>query len=75
MKLTEIPKQGRGGKGVKISEDTIGGAAMVDDTDTVLVIGRPNSICISAKDMPILSRTAVGNAIIKASQIAFVAKF
>ena len=59
----------------KVSEDTIGGAAMVDDTDTVLVIGRPNSICISAKDMPILSRTAVGNAIIKASQIAFVAKF
>ena len=75
MKLTEIPKQGRGGKGVKISEDTIGGAAMVDDTDTVLVIGRPNSICISVKDVPILSRTAVGNAIIKASQIAFVAKF
>lgn len=75
IKLTEIPKQGRGGKGIKVSEDTIGGAAMVDDTDTVLVIGRPNSICISAKDIPVLSRTAVGNAIIKASQIVFVAKF
>lgn len=74
LALTEVPKQGRGGKGVKISDDVIGGAAMVDDSDSVLVLGRPNSICIPAKDIPISSRIAVGNAIIKSSQISFVAK-
>ena len=68
--LEEFPLQGRGGKGVyahKPSEMTgkIAGAAMVDNEDNILVVGKPNSICISAEDMPTTGRAAAGNIIIK----------
>ena len=68
--LEEFPLQGRGGKGVyahKPSEITgkIAGAAMVDNEDNILVVGKPNSICISAEDMPTTGRAAAGNIIIK----------
>ena len=68
--LEEFPLQGRGGKGVyahKPSEMTgkIAGAAMVDNEDNILVVGKPNSICISAEDMPTTGRVAAGNIIIK----------
>ena len=68
--LEEFPLQGRGGKGVyahKPSEVTgkIAGAAMVDNEDNILVVGKPNSICISAEDMPTTGRAAAGNIIIK----------
>ena len=68
--LEEFPLQGRGGKGVyahKSSEITgkIAGAAMVDNEDNILVVGKPNSICISAEDMPTTGRAAAGNIIIK----------
>ena len=38
---------------------------MVDNEDNILVVGKPNSICISAEDMPTTGRAAVGNIIIK----------
>ena len=68
--LEEFPLQGRGGKGVyahKPSEMTgkIAGAAMVDNEDNILVVGKPNSICISAEDMPTIGRAAAGNIVIK----------
>ena len=68
--LEEFPLQGRGGKGVyahKPSEMTgkIAGAAMVDNEDNILVVGKPNSICISAEDMPTTGRAAAGNIVIK----------
>lgn len=68
--LEEFPLQGRGGKGVyahKPSEITgkIAGAAMVDNEDNILVVGKPNSICISAEDMPLTGRAAAGNIVIK----------
>ena len=68
--LEEFPLQGRGGKGVyahKPSEITgkIAGAAMVDNEDNILVVGKPNSICISAEDMPTTGRAAAGNIVIK----------
>ena len=70
MELKEVTVQGRGGKGVyahKPSEMTgkIAGAAMVDNEDNILVVGKPNSICISAEDMPTTGRAAAGNIIIK----------
>lgn len=73
-KLDEYPIQGRGGKGLKCSGDRIIGAELIEDTDNVLLVGIPNSICISAKDIPELGRVSLGNAMIKNSIIKKVVK-
>ena len=64
----EVPAQGRGGKGIKISSHNIVGAEMVSADDDLLVLGRPNSICISVKDMPTLGKIAQGNIVINGSK-------
>ena len=64
--ITDLVTQARGGKGVlvaKISE-TIGaltGAAAVKDENNIILIGDNKSICISASEIPLLSRAAIGN--------------
>ena len=70
MELSEIPKQKRGGKGLvcyKTSDasGTIVGATLVNDSDLVLLVGNKNSICISAKEIPTLGRSSVGNQLLK----------
>lgn len=67
--LDEFPVQGRGGKGLKIGSGELAGAALINDSDSVLIVGKPNSICISAKDIPLLGRVALGNVMIKNSVI------
>ena len=52
----------------------IAGAAMICDEDNLLLIGKPNSICISATEIPQLVRTSLGNIMIKDSQIYKVLK-
>ncbi len=58
--LTEFTPQGRGGKGVKGCGEEIAGAALVSDEDSLLLIGKPNSICIEASELPEQSRTTIG---------------
>ena len=65
--LEEFPVQGRGGKGLKCSGDEIIGAGLVSDEDNLLLVGIPNSICFSAKDVPSIGRVSLGNAMIKNS--------
>ena len=66
--LSEFPIQGRGGKGLKCAGDiNIIGAALISDEDNILLVGMPNSICFSAKDIPLLGRTSIGNSMIKNS--------
>ena len=65
--LDEFPIQGRGGKGLKCSGDEIIGATLVSDEDNILLVGIPNSICFSAKDIPLLGRISMGNTMIKNS--------
>ena len=72
--LAEFPIQTRGGKGVIASKVEIAGAASLKDSDTLLLVGRPNSICISATDVPELGRVAMGNAMVKNSNIISVVK-
>ena len=77
--LQELPIQKRAGKGVAIYKPTnisgnIIGATMLEDNDNVLLIGKPNSICISSKDVPVLGRNSIGNIMIKNSQIISVVK-
>ena len=63
--LSEYPCQGRGGKGLMCYKDEIAGAALVDSTDELLIVGDKTSIRISAQEIPTLNRSSVGNSIIK----------
>ena len=72
--LSEFPTQGRGGKGLKIGSGELTGAALINDEDNLLIIGAPNTLCISAAEVPLLGRTALGNVMIKNSIIKGVIK-
>ncbi len=74
ISLEEVPFQLRGGKGVAVSSTSIAGAAMIDNNDDILLVGLPNSICVSATDIPLMSRVSSGNAMIKNSKIMSVVK-
>jgi DNA gyrase subunit A len=77
--LEELPLQKRAGKGLmcyKPSNSTglVSAAALVEDADSVLIIGDKSSICIEAKEIPVLGRASVGNQVIKNSKIISVSK-
>jgi len=79
MTLQELPIQQRAGKGVCVYKPSsltgnLIGATMVSDEDNILLIGKPNSICISATDIPELGRVSVGNSMIKNSKITSAVK-
>lgn len=69
-KLDEVPLQLRGGKGVIIYKPTdvtgdIVGATIVNDEDNILLVGKPNSICIKSTEIPLLTRISMGNIMMK----------
>ena len=71
--------QKRGGKGVPCYKPTnatgnIACATLVDDTDVILVVGQRSSICISAKEIPTLGKTSIGNQILKGTKVTGVSK-
>lgn len=70
--LTELSLQARGGKGIKIGD--VAAVALISNEDNLLICGAKNSICISAKDIPILGRTAQGSQVIKGDRIISVSK-
>ena len=77
--IKEFTVQGRGGKGLVIYRPSavygnIAGATVVSDNDTILLTGQPSSICISATDLPLLTRTSFGNIMVK-SNISSIVKF
>lgn len=77
--LTEITIQKRGGKGLYIYKPTastgnVVSASLIDDNDNLLISGNSASICISAKDIPALGRTSIGNQMIKSGSIKSVTK-
>ena len=75
IKLDEFPVQGRAGKGVYVYKGaTIKGAEPVAADDNLLIIGKPNSICVSSVDLPVLSRISLGNQMIKDAKVQSVIK-
>lgn len=75
VKFEDFIAQGKGGKGVLcIKNNLIASALPLKDNDDIIVTGETKTICISAKEVPILSRTATGNNIIKNNNIISVAK-
>ena len=79
LSLSDFTAQNRGGKGVmcyKItpSSGNLIAAALVEDSDNVLIIGSKSSLYISAKDIPLVGKSAVGNKILKTDNIVSVSK-
>ena len=71
----DIPLQGRGGKGVMCyKNDTIAGASLLSEEDRVLVTSNLSSICIEAKELPLLNRASMGNQVLKVGKITSVSK-
>ena len=52
----------------------IAAASLVNNDDNILIVGDTTSICIACSDIPVLTKTAEGNAIIKTSKIKSVSK-
>ena len=76
--IDDFPIQARAGKGVSVYKPTLStgkliGAAMINNEDNLLLIGK-TSICISANDIPLLGRTAVGNLMIQNGQLNSITK-
>lgn len=79
MNLSEFPLQKRGGKGILCYKATstsgdLSCATLISDTDTLLLAGAPNSICISGADISTLGRATTGNQLIKGSKILSASK-
>ena len=77
--ISEYPVQGRAGRGIltyKPNAQTgeVVAAVLVNDNNNLLLSGTPSSICISASDIPELSRVGSGNIMIKNSKINKVVK-
>jgi len=76
--IEDFPLQARAGKGVVIYKSTLStgkiiGAATLNEEDNILLVGK-NSICISAIDVPLLNRTALGNLMIQNGQLNSITK-
>ena len=79
IKIEELPRQNRGGKGLICykENDTSGppvAIALVEDNDNLLICGNRTNLCISAQEIPILGRVSVGNILIKGNNILSVSK-
>lgn len=77
--LSELPVQNRAGKGLIVykpdsATGNLIGAALVSDEDHILITGLVNSICISASEIPLLSRGSIGNQLIKGNSATSVSK-
>jgi DNA gyrase subunit A len=79
INLSELPIQSKGGKGLQCYKPTtssglVAAAALINDEDNILILGDKNSICISATEIPLMSRPSLGNQVIKNSNILSVSK-
>ena len=72
---TELGTQKRGVKGsVFYKGAVVAAASFVSDTDMILIVGNRSSLCINAVDIPVQSKTAAGNVMIKDNTIIAVSK-
>lgn len=79
IKMNELILQKRAGKGLIVYKPTdisgkVCAGALISDEDSILIVGAASSICISAQDIPLLSRGSLGNQLIKGTSITSVSK-
>ena len=76
--LKEITSQKRGGKGISIYKPALYGnisaGQLINNEDMVLIVGNKTSICVKGEEIPIASRIANGNLILKNNKILSVSK-
>lgn len=72
--LTSFARQTIGGKGLICSRVKLVGAEMVDNEDSIVAIGRPNSINIEVSDIPECSSSSIGSKIINNSTLISIVK-
>lgn len=65
IELKEFTVQNRGGKGLAYHKEQIAGAAIINDSNNVLINGDKTSIVIAADELPSLGRTSQGNVTLK----------
>lgn len=65
VKLCDVQLQKRAGKGLSYSSSEIARAIVVNKNDKILVCGNLSSIVINEEELPLLSRTSIGNVILK----------
>lgn len=77
--INDLFVQGRVGKGLNVYKTDnhtgdIVGCSLINDNDNIVIMGKTNTICISATDIPLLSRQSIGNIMIKNSSIQKIVK-
>lgn len=74
INLRHFTEQTRGGVGSSLSKDIVAAALLVNPTDEIFAIGKPNSICCLVSDLTEGSKLAAGTELIKNSKIEKVIK-
>ena len=78
INTSESPLQGRNGKGILVAKidnsAEVVGAVFLSADDSLLLLGKPNNLCISSAEVPVVSRTSLGNIMIKDSVLTSVVK-
>lgn len=79
ISMNDLLPQGRGGKGIYVYKPTTTSGdpcatTLISDKDQLLLVGNTNSICVSAKDIPLMGRVATGNQIIQTKNLITVSK-
>lgn len=78
MTLNNFIIQNRGGRGINCikldPDDYIAAAALVDPTSSLLVVGKPNSICLPVSEISVQSKLGMGTKIIERSTISSIVR-
>lgn len=77
--MSDLVPQKRAGKGLIVYKPTsnsgnVVAGALVSNEDSILLVGTMNSICISATEIPLLSRGSIGNQLIKNTVVTSISK-
>ncbi|MBR3673956.1 MAG: DNA topoisomerase 4 subunit A [Clostridia bacterium] len=71
---SDVVIQNRGGRGVSCMKldlgDEIAGAAALQTSTPLLLVGKPNSICISSEEIPVQTRAGSGTKMIERSTVS-----
>lgn len=63
--LKDLITQNRGGRGVLCAKSEVAGVTLVNDNDKIAVRGNNSAITINSTEIPTLSRTSIGNIMLK----------
>ena len=78
MTLNNFIIQNRGGRGVNCikldPDDYIAAAALANPTSSLLVVGKPNSICLPVSEISVQSKSGMGTKIIERSTISSIVR-